>query len=122
MSISGRLVTQRMKIWKVQIRKLCHEFEDLFPWRWNPKCIGRLVESIDNDIYGMFIGRWEHVPQTLHETGIVRLVCTIIVVRKKARDHFVERVGLKSKLSEKGGEEAVVVLFIGVSEIAIKKT
>ena len=40
---------------------------------------------------------------------------------KKGERPLVKRVGLKSGLSEKGREEPVAVLFIAVSEIAIKK-
>ena len=66
-----------MNIWEGKFDKLLHEIQDQFPWGWQPKGVGTLVERIHNNVDWAVILKCECFLQVSYQHVIIGLMCAM---------------------------------------------
>jgi hypothetical protein len=67
---------------KVKVNEVLQKMKDLFARRWNPKRVGRLIESVDY-VDWRLIWKPKHLFQALRQIGVTRLSLALIMIRIK---------------------------------------
>ena len=82
-----------MKIWEGKSDKLLHEIQDQFSGASQLKCVGTLVNCIDNNVDWAVIGKCERLFQVLYQHVVCRLMCAIVVSHVYAVEHIAANIG-----------------------------
>jgi hypothetical protein len=89
--------------------EVIQKVQHLFTGGWCLGGIRALIESIQNDEDRKLSWRFEHVPETIHESGITGLVGTIATLGVQLIKNTPAKVRVATELEDKGRQQATEV-------------